>query len=263
MNYTLHPFPSQPLTFDETPADPPPDIRETLTSRIAAIHQNAIANRELLDTVVESLRDITLPFYITHCHEVGGDIHLSVAAAQHGYRVTTGDEIRGGLYIRNSESCRFETLICTRLFRVVCANGMLMECDKEQSFSVPIDEAPPANWQKRITQVIQRSFDDVALDLDCRRFEATGCQTLVTPYEFLCNLAAQRLITDDEQSEIQSAFNDNADFTLYGLINAVSPTAHEHRASDRWVRAFEIERLAGDILRGDHNLPAFDAAYSR
>ena len=263
MNYSLHPFPNQPPVFEEMPRDPRPDIREALASRKSATHKNAIANGELLDTIVESLREITLPFYITHCHEARGDLHLSVAAAQHGYHVTKGDEIRGGLYIRNSESCRFETLICTRLFRVVCANGMLMECDKEQSFSIPIEGRPPAKWQARISQVILRSFDDVALDLDCRRFEATGGQMIVTPYEFLCNLAAQGLITDDEQSDIQAAFHNSADFTLYGLINAVTQTAHEHRASDRWLRAFEIERLAGEILRGDHNLPAFDAAYSR
>lgn len=263
MNYSLHPFPNQPPAFDEMPRDPRPDIRETLASRLSAVHKNAIANRELLDIIVESLREITVPFYITHCHETGGDLHLSVTAAQHGYQVTKGDEIRGGLYIRNSESCRFQTLICTRLFRVVCANGMLMECDKEQSFSIRIDDSPPAKWQTRIAHVIQRSFDNVALDLDFRRFEATGSQMIVTPYEFLCNMAAQGLITDDEQSDIQATFYHNADSTLYGLINAVTQTAHEHRASDRWLRAFEIERLAGEILRGDHNLPAIDAAYSR
>ncbi len=263
MNYSLRPFPNQPPAFDEMLRDPRPDIRETLASRISAVHKNAIANRELLDVIVESLREVTLPFNITHCHEVGGDLHLSVAATQHGYHVTKGDEIRGGLYIRHSESCRFDTLICTRLFRVVCANGTLMECDKEQSFSIRIGDSPPAKWQPRISQVIQRSFDDVALDLDFRRFKATGSQMIVTPYEFLCNLAAQELITDDEQCDIQATFHNNADFTLYGLINAVTQTAHEHRASDRWLRAFEIERLAGEILRGDHNLPALDAVYSR
>lgn len=259
MNYSLHPFPGPRSAVD----DPRRDIRAALSSRVAAAHENAIANRELLDIIVESLREITVPFYITHCHETGGDLHLSVTAAQHGYHVTKGDEIRGGLYIRNSEFCRFETLICTRLFRVMCTNGTLMECDREQSFSIAIDDRPPADWQTKISQVIQRSFDNVALNLDYKRFEATTRQMIVTPYELLCHLAAQGLIADDEQSDIQATFHSNADFTLYGLINAVTQTAHAHRGSDRWLRAFEIERLAGEILRGDHNLPAFDAVYSR
>lgn len=263
MNYSLHPFPDQPQFVGEMPHEPKPDIRESLASRPRQQKSNAIANPDLLDTVIDALRDITSPFYVTHCHESGGDLHLSVAATGHGHHVTAGDEIRGGLYIRNSESCRFETLICTRLYRVVCSNGMLMECDKEQSFTVSITDNPPTNWAAQVTEVVQRSFDDRALKLDFRRFEITGQQVLVTPYEFLCHLAAQQLITDDEQSEIQAIFDENADLTLYGLINAVTQSAHDYRASDQWLRAFQIERLAGEILRGDHNLPAFDAAYSR
>ena len=140
---------------------------------------------------------------------------------------------------------------------------MLVECDKEQSFSIATSKQPPTDWSPQVTRVVQRSFDDQALRLDFRRFEVTGNQMLVTPYEFLCHLTAQQLIDEDEQSEIQAVFNDNADFTMYGLINAVTQTAHGHRASDQWVRAFQIERLAGEILRGDHNLPAFDGAFSR
>lgn len=262
MNYSLLPFPCQPLAFDETPHEPYPDIREALSARHRPENEDVIANVDLLDSVVESLRDVTLPFYVTHCHELNGDLHISIAAAEHGYEVTAGDEIRGGLYIRNSETKRFDTLVCTRIFRAVCDNGMLTECDKAQSFSVGPAEQKPVGWQTEMAQVIQRSFDDVALKLDFRRFQATSDQILATPYEFLCHMVAQQLITEDEQAEIQALFNDNADFTMYGLINAVTQSAHEHRASDRWLRAFEIERLAGEILRGDHNLPSFDLAYS-
>jgi len=188
---------------------------------------------------------------------------LSVAAAVGGYKVTPGDVIRGGLFVRNSETRRFETLICTRLYRAVCANGALMECDKEQSFAVSVADSPPKDWVRQVKQVVCRSFDEQALKMDFRRFEATANQMLVTPYEFLCHLAAQGLVEDDEQSQIQAIFDDNAAFTMYGFINAVTQSAHAHRASDEWVRAFQIERLAGEILRGDHNLPAFDGAFSR
>src|SRR5262249_35614545 len=103
-----------------------------------------------------------------------------------------------------------------------------------------------------------RSFSAEHLDVDLARFRATTQQLLTTPYEFLCNLEAQGLITAEEQSAIQTAFDDEADFSLYGLINAVTRIAHRMRSSDAWARAFEIERLGGEILRGDHNLPAWD-----
>ncbi|HUG67394.1 MAG TPA: hypothetical protein VMM76_06565 [Pirellulaceae bacterium] len=111
--------------------------------------------------------------------------------------------------------------------------------------------------------VIQRSFSGDGLDIDLSRFRATTQRMVITPYEFLCHLSAQGLITDDEQCDIQSAFTEAADFTMYGLINAVTQVAHGCRSNDRWVRAFQIERLGGEILRGDHNLPALDPVYSR
>jgi hypothetical protein len=261
MNYSLAPFPNDPQVSPES-GEQLPDIRKAIASRPRP-DRNAIANAELLDILVDALRDITSPFYVAHCHETCGDLHLSLVAAVGGSSVTPGDEIRGGIFLRNSEDRRFETLICTRLYRVLCSNGALMECDKEQSFSVPVADSPPRDWSRQVSQVVCRSFDEQAFKLDFRRFEATANQMLVTPYEFLCNLAAQGLIADEEQSQIQAIFDDNGECTLYGLINAVTQTAHEHRASDDWVRAFQIERLAGEILRGDHGLPALDAAYSR
>jgi hypothetical protein len=260
MNYSLAPFPMDPQVEREA-GGPLPDIRGALASRAQPDSQRVIANADLLDAAVDALRDITAPFQVTHCHEAGGDLHLSIAAAVRGHSVAPGDEIRGGLFIRNSETRRFDTRLCTRLYRVVCANGALVECDKEQSFAIPVADAPPSGWREAVQRVVRRSFDERALKLDFARFEATANQMLVTPYEFLCHLAAQQVITEDEQAEIQNLFDENADFTMYGLINAVTQSAHAHRASDEWVRAFQIERLAGEILRGDHNLPAFESAY--
>lgn len=118
-------------------------------------------------------------------------------------------------------------------------------------------------WQTKIRNVINRSFSGDGLDVDLGRFRATTQQMVVTPYEQLCHLSAQGLITDDEQSDIQLAFAEAADFTMYGFINAVTQVAHGLRSNDRWARAFQIERLGGEILRGDHNLPALDPVYSR
>jgi hypothetical protein len=262
MNYSLAPFPTDPK-LERNSIGPRPDIRRAIASRPRPTAKGAIANADLLEVAVDALRDVTAPFFVTHCHEGDRDLHVSIAAAGKGYCVTVGDELRGGLMIRNSESRRFATLISTRLYRVVCANGLLVEFEQEQSFCVATGDMPPVDWQVQVRQVIRRSFDDNALKFDFRRFEATADQMLVTPYEFLCNLVAQQVITEDEQAEIQANFDENADFTMYGLINAVTQTAHAHRASDQWVRAFQIERLAGEILRGDHNLPAFDLVSSR
>ena len=133
----------------------------------------------------------------------------------------------------------------------------VLECEPGQSLEIS-GQRDVGDWQKKLTEVVARSFSADGLDIDLARFHATTQQMLLTPYELLCNLEAQGLISADEQSDVQAAFDEAADFTLYGLINAVTQAAHRLRSSDAWTRAFQMERLGGEILRGDHNLPAWD-----
>jgi hypothetical protein len=258
MIYSLLPFP----TLSSRSADRP-DIRGTLASREELQIENGISNLKLLDAIVEMLRELPWRFCVDHCHEKNGDLHLSLMAIDLGRELEKGDQLNAGFFIQNSESGKFETLACSRVFRVACENGALLECEKGQSFEISEGNKPPANWQTKIQEVVNYSFDSHGLDLDLARFRVTTEQMLVTPYEFLCHLSAQGLITDDEQSDIQAAFTESADFTMYGLINAVTRIAHGLRSSDSWPRAFEVERLGGEILRGDHNLPSLDPVYSR
>ena len=260
MNYALLPFPTFSMEADYAGR---PDIRDALASRDNNVAHNAIDNLELLNHVVESLRDLPWRFAVDHCHEHNGKVHLAVMAHDLGRNLDVGDKMNAGFFLQNSENGESETLACARTFRVSCENGALLECEKGQSFTVSTADSPPANWQLKITDVINRSFSGDGLDVDLARFRATTQQMVITPYEFLCHLSAQSLIDDDEQSDIQTAFNDAADFTMYGLINAVTQVAHGLRSNDRWARAFQIERLGGEILRGDHNLPSLDPVYSR
>jgi hypothetical protein len=270
MNYALLPFP----TFSKDAKHPfpslssgedyegRPDIREALGRRSRNVTQNAIDNLELLNHVTDSLRDLPWRLWIDHCHEQDGKLHLAVMADDLGRNLEKGDRVNAGFYLQNSEKGDIETLACSRIFRVACVNGALLECEKGQSFTISAADTPPVDWKQKIQNVIHRSFSGDDLDEDLARFHAATQQLLVTPYEFLCHLAAQGLITDDEQSDIQSAFLDAADFTMYGLINAVTQTAHALRNDDRWARAFHLERLGGQILRGDYDLPALDPIYS-
>jgi len=260
MNYALLPFPTFSREADYAGR---PDIRNALASRDRDVARTSIDNLELLNHVVDTLRDLPWDFAVDHCHEQNGQMHLAIMAHDLGRNLDVGDKMNAGFFLHNSESASSETLACARTFRVSCENGALLECEKGQSFTVSKADSPPANWQLKIKNVIDRSFSGDGLDVDLARFRATTQQMVITPYEFLCHLSARGLIEDDEQSDIQSAFNDAADFTMYGLINAVTQVAHGLRSNDRWARAFQIERLGGEILRGDHSFPALDSVYSR
>lgn len=260
MNYALLPFPT--FCRGQEYAGRA-DIRDALASRKRNVARNAIDNLDLLNHAVEVLRDLPWQFHIDHCNEEDGQLYLAVIATDLGRNLDVGDEVNAGFFLQNSENARFDTLACARTFRVSCENGALLECDEGQSFCISAGTAPPKDWRNKTEKVIRRSFCGDGIDVDLARFRVTTQQMILTPYEFLCNLSAQGLIDDDEQSEIQRAFDDTADFSMYGLINAVTQVAHGLRKDDRWARAFQIERLGGEILRGDHNQPSFDLARSR
>ena len=46
----------------------------------------------------------------------------------------------------------------------------------------------------------------------------------------------------------------------HGIVNAVTRIAHDHRGADRCARAFSLERLGGEIVRGDHQPPVLEPA---
>lgn len=256
MNYSLMPFPSMRTAGSA-------DIRTVLRERNDSGCRTNIRNLDLLDAVVEDLQALPWRIRIDHCHECDGDLHVAVVATDLGRNLDLGDRVNAGFFLQNSESGGFATIACERAFRVACENGALVECEPAQSLQITPSKQTDLGesgqrWQKKLPEVIARSFSADGLDVDLARFRATLTQMLVTPYELLCSLEAQGLISADEQSAIQTCFDDAADFSLYGLINAVTQVAHRLRQSDAWVRAFQIERLGGEILRGDHNLPAWD-----
>jgi hypothetical protein len=250
MHYSLFPFTSVRDAGG-------PDLCEQLRVRGRPKPTTGINNLELLEVTIDLLREVPWHIQVDHCQEDRGDLRLAVVAADLGRSVGEGDQVRAGFFLQNSESGTFRTVACSRVYRVVCENGALVECEAGQSVVL----GGGADWPRELDRVVARSFDADGLDRDTARFRSTTTQMLMTPYELLCNLVAQRVISEDEQTAIQREFDETGDCTLYGLINAVTRMAGRCRDFDEWKRAVELERLGGHILRGDYTPPVLDAVY--
>jgi hypothetical protein len=209
----------------------------------------------LLERTVELLLGHGLDFAVDYCVELDGDVRLAVVARDLGREMSPGDPVRAGLHLETSASGDTATRVCERLFRVVCCNGALVEFERTQAATLV-----PATWERQLEAVVARSFHAEGFRHDAARFRATLNQMLASPYELLCHLAARRLISDDEQSAIQHEFTRADDPTLYGFINAVTRIAGRLREDDEWRRSVELERLGGEILRGDHQPPVSELA---
>jgi hypothetical protein len=253
MQYALFPFPS----LREAGGG---DIRSALRRRgmKSSAPIRGISNIELLEHLVERLRELPWEVAVDYCHEALGDLRLAVVAKGLGRNVEVRDVVQAGFCLENSETMTFKPFAATRVFRVACENGYLVETEQGQSAVL----STGADWRTAVAQVVDKSFSAEGLDRDAAHFRAAMAQMLMTPYELLCNLVAQGYISDEEQSAIQAEFDEVGDFTLYGLINAVTRIAGQCRDSDDWKRAVELERLGGEVLRGDHQPPVFDPVYS-
>ncbi len=218
---------------------------------------------ELLDRAVEKMAQLPVPVRIEHCEAEDGELYLTAVAPDLAREMSEGDYLYGGFFLATSETTLMDTEASVRIYRVACANGALVDAAEGQRLALPrvvkAGEADPyAGWEEKLDRVIARSFDGGDLGTESRRFRATANQILATPYELLLHLRAQDLISEEEQARIQRAFNEGRDESMFALINAVTQTAHHHRDRDDWARAFAIERLGGEILRGDHQPPVLD-----
>jgi len=223
---------------------------------------------ELLDVVLRTVRAIGVGPRVDHCDEEDGDLHLTLYCPGVARELRPGDWFYGGFYLANTETGQADTEASVRIFRLVCQNGAIIDAAEGQRLEIPriergVAAPPPPEWPAKLQRVVERSFDGGVVDENAGRFESAYREALATPYEFLLNLIAQGLIAEAERDRIQRAFADEGEESMFGLINAVTRLAHAHRAGGEWSRAFQVERLGGEILRGDHRPPVLEPVLAR
>lgn len=240
------------------------DIRDALRSRKPSwfAKRPRISNLEVLDIVAEQLENLPYRIHVDFCTERNGDLHLAVFSPDLGQDIQDGDRVQAGVFLANSETSRFDTTICERLFRLACVNGALVECERTQTCIIGTT-GRVGNWKRSVREIVCRSFDNDGVDADLALFRKTTTEVVASPYEILCNLVAQQLITPAEQSDINAAFAEGGDPTMYGLINAITSISHRLRANDDWLRSLHMERLGGQVLRGDHRIHSYQFAPAR
>jgi hypothetical protein len=223
-------------------------VRAVLPARIPVVD-----NPDLLGVLLRALAKVRVEVKVEECVEQDGDLTLTLVAPELAREVGAGDMVYGGLYLASSETSLLDTEACARIFRVACANGAIVDHGEGRRM-VLAKTGECGDWARRLEQVVAKSFEGGTMDEEAARLRRTLDEMLASPYELLVNLRAQGLVTDEEQARIQTEFRRADDLTLHGFINAVTRVAHVHfRAGGR---RFDLERLAGEILGGDHLPPA-------
>jgi hypothetical protein len=222
---------------------------------------------ELLEATVQLLGRLSVKARIEHLTEEEGELHLTAVAPDLASEVSEGDYIYGGFYLAHSETTLLDTEASVRIYRVACRNGALIDCSEGQRLVLPRlvrtgAPDPYPKWPEKLSRVIARSFDGGDVSAEARRFRTLTSQILATPYEMLVHLEASGLISAEDRERIQREFNEGRDESMFALVNAVTYQAHGLRDRGDWGRAFSMERLGGEIIRGDHQPPVVDPVYA-
>jgi hypothetical protein len=208
--------------------------------------------RELLAETERLLSAVPRRLEFQHSVFDRGEVHVDVFAPEIAREVEAGDYVYAGFTLAHDPGVYTEAGV--RIYRVACRNGVFVDSADGQRLAFE-GGRPPFRWKAKLGRVVAQSFDGGCLGEETRRLRRALREILPTPYEFLLNLRAQGLITDEEQEAIQREFRRADDATVYGLVNAVTRIAHLHRERSDWRRALLMERLGGEIARGDHEPP--------
>jgi hypothetical protein len=198
------------------------------------------------------------PVVVQHAAFDGQGYYVTVFAPGVAAEVGAGDFVYGGMSVAHDPEGTTE--VAPRIYRVACGNGSLAEEGEGRRLEFA-SARPPLRWKAKLREVVEQSFSGGCVDEETRHLRRALAEVLPTPYEHLIHLEAQGLVDDMERSRIQREFDLSDDPTLYGLMNAITRIAHVHRNHAQWRRALALERLGGEVARGDHTPPVGSPAF--
>jgi Domain of unknown function (DUF932) len=174
--------------------------------------------------------------------------------------VAVGDLVQAGIQISNSEVGLGSLSVQPLLFRLVCSNGMIAEDfgqrryhvgrqieDTEEAYAIFRTETMKADddaLMLKVADVVRAVCDETVFSTIVARCKELAEIRVEQPIVAVERLANRLSLSEDEQEGVLRHFVEGADRTGWGLLNAVTRTAHDVESFDRSV---ELERFGGQL----------------
>ena len=174
--------------------------------------------------------------------------------------------MQAGVVIANSEVGASSLRISPMVYRLICTNGLISGSQLRQhhvgrGFD-PADDGASEFYRDETCRAVDRAFWLKVVDtVDAAMNEALFGQLVdklrvaagepldAKPSEIVEVVARRFGLTEVEQDGVLHQLALGADWTRYGVVNAVTRIAEDSATYDR---AVELERIGGEVL----NLPA-------
>ncbi len=173
--------------------------------------------------------------------------------------------IMAGFVLTNSEVGFGSSYVAPRLVVSACKNGMIMKQDAMSKVHLGGKmEEGHIQWseetkQKNIELIIMQIKDAVAtytsndyLGKAIEMLETNGQKKLENPIDTITNVSTDLSFSEDKTKKLMQYFMESADYTGFGVAQAVTYFAHQDADADT---QFEMEAVAVEIV---NNIEKYD-----
>lgn len=236
------------------------NVRAFLSNKYQRIDNLEIAKKTLI--ILNENKDfITGSVEVTENH-----LYIKVISERFTDEISKGDIVQAGFVVSNSEvglgSVKIEPLI----YRLVCENGMILPDQVHRKYHVgrqnnmeldcPIEmlrtetiETCNKGYLMKIEDILRGALNETRFRQAVNKMRKANEVTIdVEPEETVKELAKTVGLTDQERYRVENNYQDDGNFTQYGLANAVTKTANK---TQDYERATELERIGGHVLDMD------------
>lgn len=231
------------------------NVRAFLSDRFRPID-----NYDLLDAVLPRL--LELGCSVRSCDLTPTRMYLKVTTPRLRAEVKVGETVEAGLVLSNSEvgagSVRVEPLV----YRLVCANGMVVNNASLRKYHVgrlaEQMEGAVQYYRPETMAADNKAFfmkvrdvvngvltEDVFQGFVRKLRETTADVVEAGPDVLVDNVTERFVLRDEERSGVLKYLTTGGDLTRYGLINAVTRASQDVGG---YQRATELETLGGTIM---------------
>jgi hypothetical protein len=245
--------------------EPAPKMIRTLDGNVRAIMSNRyrrMDNADLLETVLPLLGEGVSEgnFEVTSQNLSESYLHLKVCIPSITAEIETGDIVRAGIVIRNSEIGLSRLTVSPMVERLVCKNGMTVDefaesrthlgrsIETGELQDLISDEAQEAEdravWL-RVRDIVKACMNPDSFGKIVDRLRAAKGLPIHNEFAAIEQLTNTHGLKPEEGESVLAHLIDGGDLSQYGLIQAVSRMSQEVESYDR---ADRFERLAGQFV---------------
>jgi hypothetical protein len=228
------------------------EARAFLSDRYRRIDNYEVAQAAL--PIIGEMKDAR----VESCQLTDKRMYIKVINARMEMEVVPGDIVQAGIVISNSEVGLGSVSVMPLLFRLVCANGMIISDFGKRKFH--IGQQITENWELfsdetlqaddnafllKLADIVRSAVDEVKFATIVNRLRETTGAKITAPVADVVELTSKQYgFTKNESDGILQHLILGGDLSLYGLSNAVTRTAND---MESYERATELETAGWQI----------------